>query len=140
MSGSTLDERGLPKGMAFRADLEVTPREARAMLESGRALVIDVRTQPEWDLVHVAGTELIPLDQIAARHDEVEPEGREVLLLCHHGRRSLDAANILRATGRKELAGARSVAGGIEVWAIAADTSVARYERGPGGMKIRSAT
>ncbi len=118
-------------------EFEVSPAEAKAALASGKAIVIDVRTQPEWDAVHIPGSELIPLNVIATRADEVEPEvGQQVLLLCHHGRRSLDAMHVLRATGRPELAEAKSIAGGIEAWAVEADPKVARYERGPTGVKL----
>lgn len=135
---TSLDDRGLPPGMPFRPEIEVTPRDAKAAIEAGRAILVDVRTQPEWELVHLTGGELIPLDQIANRHDEIEPHpGQQVLLLCHHGRRSLDAASILRATGRPELANCKSVAGGIELWSLAADPSVPRYERGPGVLRLR---
>lgn len=117
--------------------IEVSPSEANAALAAGKALVVDVRTQPEWDAVHIPGTDLIPLNEIATRADEVEPmPGQQVLLLCHHGRRSLDAMNVLRATGRAELANAKSIAGGIEAWALEADATVARYERGPTGVRL----
>ncbi|CAG1004671.1 putative adenylyltransferase/sulfurtransferase MoeZ [Phycisphaerales bacterium] len=133
-----LDAGGLPVGAPFHAEFEITPRDAKAALDAGRVLLVDVRTQPEWDLVHVPGSLHIPLDQIADRHDEIEPRpGQRVVLLCHHGRRSLDAANVLRATGRPDLADSKSVAGGIELWSLSADAAVPRYERGPGVLRLR---
>lgn len=135
MSTPTLDARGLPTGTTLRPD-EVSPREARALAASGRALVVDVRTQEEWDLVHVPGSVHIPLPEIEKRHDEIEPApGRQVAVLCHHGVRSLKATHTLRAL-RPDLADCRSIAGGIELWSLAADAGVPRYERGPGVLRL----
>jgi len=107
---------------------------------SGRAVIIDVRTQAEWDLVHLPGSVHVPLGEVADRLDEVEPApGKDVLVLCHHGRRSLDAVHVLRASGRPDLAHARSIAGGLEAWSLEADPSVPRYERGPSGVRLRGA-
>jgi len=137
-SSEALDARGLPPGTQLRPNLEVTPRDAKAAVDAGTALLVDVRTPEEWDLVRIPGSVLVPLNELAARHDEIEPSpGQQVLLLCHHGRRSLDAALQLRALGRPELQACKSVAGGIEVWSLAADTTIPRYERGPGVLRRR---
>lgn len=122
--------------MAARVNpsFEVSPAAAKAALDAGRAVIIDVRTAAEWECVRLPGTTLIPLDAIAHRADEIEVEpGQDVLVLCHHGRRSLDAMHVLRASGRPELANAKSIAGGIEAWALEADPSLPRYVRGPSG-------
>lgn len=124
-------------GRRVHPGYEIAPAEAKALLDHGRALLVDVRTQEEWDLVHVPGSVHIPLHELGTRADELEPVGREVLVLCHHGRRSLDGAMILRSVGDPALAGARSVAGGIEAWSTDADPRVPRYERGPGVLRLR---
>lgn len=111
--------------------------DAAALAASGRAMILDVRTGPEWDLVHIQGSVHIPLDELEARQDEIEPAaGQEVLVLCHHGRRSLVAALALRNLGRDDLRTARSIFGGIELWSREADPAVPRYERGPGVMRL----
>lgn len=116
---------------------EILPRDAAALAASGGALIVDVRTGPEWDLVHIPGSVHVPLDELEARHDEIEPRpGQEVLVLCHHGRRSLVAALALRNVGREELRTAKSIFGGIELWSREADPAVPRYERGPGVLRI----
>lgn len=130
-----LDARGLPQGYVLREGIEISPRDAKTKLHTeGRMLLVDVRTTPEWDLVHIPGSLHIPLDQIEERHDEIELlPGQELAVLCHHGVRSLKAALALRALGHP---GAVSVAGGIELWSQAADASVPRYERGPGVLRL----
>lgn len=111
-------------------EMELTPQQTKQMLDQGKLLLIDCRTPAEFELVHVAGAQLLPLDQIESRHDEVEPEpGQVVAVMCHHGVRSLKAARALRALGHGKV---MSVAGGIDLWSLQIDKSVGRYERSTG--------
>lgn len=128
MSGP-LDERGLPMGYSFRPEYEITPRDAAAHLARNpdSLLLVDCRTESEWDFVHIPGSVWIPLSDIETRADELEPKpGQQVAVICHHGVRSMRAALALRQLGHPK---AMSVAGGIEAWSLGADASVARYER-----------
>ncbi len=139
MNAPQLDGRGLIPGMRLNAQLEITPREAKAAVDAGKAILIDVRTRDEWDLVHVPGSVLVPLGELPGGADSIEPQpGQDVVVLCHHGRRSLDAVLQLRALARPELASCRSIAGGIELWSLAADPTVPRYERGPGVLRLKA--
>ena len=135
-----LDERGLPPGQACRADLETTPREVhRALigLTGGPAiLLIDVRTAEEYAAAHVPGSVLIPLHELEARADEIDADWHApIAVLCHHGARSLRGALLLRAMG---FSAARSVVGGIDLWARDVDPAVPRYEMS-GGRCVRIA-
>jgi len=105
-------------------DLQIAPKEVRERLERGEKLVlVDVREQWEYDLCRIAGAKLIPLKTLPANVAALE-EAEEVICYCHHGIRSLDAAAWLRGQG---IAGARSLAGGIERWSREVDASVPRY-------------
>lgn len=131
-SGSSvpLDDRGLPRGYPFKRELEVTPRELKEMLASGRVVVVDVRTGPELEAASIPGVIHIPLDELERRHDEIEREpGQALAVLCHHGVRSMRGALLLRAVG---FADAVSVAGGIDAWSLGADAGTPRYERSAG--------
>lgn len=124
-----LSDLGLPVGMPLRREYEVTPSQVAEKLKQdpSSVLIVDVRTQPEWDLVHVPGSIHIPLDEIERRADEIQPApGQLVATLCHHGVRSLKASLALRQLG---VPGAMSVAGGIDVWSMAADPTLPRYDR-----------
>lgn len=138
MSGASgLDDRGLPQGYPLKPEYEISPRHAKELLDAGKLVLVDVRTGEEWDLVHVPGASHVALSEIEKRFDEIEvPAGAMVATLCHHGVRSLKAALALRACGRPELAQVKSVAGGIDLWSLAADPSVPRYERGPGVLRV----
>lgn len=79
----------------------VAPRElAREMQSQQPPLVLDVRTQAEFDAGHVPGAVLIPHDQLAQRLDEV-PVDRELVVYCHSGRRAALAERVLADQGRK---------------------------------------
>lgn len=124
-----LDAHGLPPGFPFKPEYELSPRDVRDRLqrEPGKILLIDCRTQPEWDLAHIEGSVHIPLDEIERRADEAQPQpGQTVAVICHHGVRSLKASLALRAMG---VPTAMSVAGGIELWSLTADPAIKRYER-----------
>lgn len=70
--------------------------EAQAFLEQG-AVVVDVRTLPEWNEGH--GPSLfLPLDQLEARLHEL-PKDKVLLMVCRSGARSGNAAAWLRAQG-----------------------------------------
>lgn len=87
-------------------------------------VIVDVR-EP-WELERAAltdpGVVAIPLGELAHRVDEVPP-GAPVIVICHHGVRSLSGAAILQAAGREAL----SLAGGIHAWALQIDPKVGRY-------------
>ncbi len=131
MSRSGLDARGLPAGYPFRADWEVTPREAKIDVSKGeqeRPLLLDCRRDDEWGLCRIEGAVHIPLSEIERRADELEDDeggrDRPVIVYCHHGQRSLRVAAALRAMGFSSV---RSMAGGIELWSVDVDPEVPRY-------------
>ncbi len=75
------------------------------------AVVLDVRRPDEYRSGHVPGAVLIPLDQLAARQDEI-PEGDPLYVICAVGGRSLTAARALVDAGYSAV----SVAGGTNGW------------------------
>jgi len=107
--------------------LEVDCRAAHTRISSEgfTGLLLDCREQDEYDLVHVADSTLLPMSELARRVDELEPHrDQEILVLCHHGMRSLQVATWLREQG---FGGACSIAGGIDAWACQVDTNLPRY-------------
>lgn len=86
---------------AANAGEAVAPRQLARQLHAENApLVLDVRTQAEFDAGHVPGAVLIPHDQLAQRLDEV-PADREVVVYCHSGRRATLAERVLADSGRE---------------------------------------
>lgn len=141
MPDTRLNADGLSVNHRLQEEWELTARAAREKLENGTLLLVDVRLEPEWNIARIAQAPQavlhIPLHELENRWEEIEEHplvanGAAVAALCHHGVRSLKAAVILREKG---ISNVKSVAGGIEAWSIAVDTSVPRYERD--GVQVR---
>ncbi len=88
-----------------------------------RHLVLDVREPWETGICALDGSLKIPMGEIPARVQEL-PRDEILVVICHHGQRSLRVAAWLRGQG---LARAASLAGGIDAWASAYDPGMARY-------------
>lgn len=86
----------------------------------GGAYVLDVRTTGEYAEGHIAGSTLLPLDQVEARAAEV-PGDKPVYVICRSGNRSQEASAILKKAGKD----VKNVGGGMNDW-IAAGYPVAR--------------
>jgi adenylyltransferase/sulfurtransferase len=109
---------------AVDVELEVRPRALRAEMSRGpKVQLVDVREPFEWEICHIAGSVLIPLGDLPARLAELD-RNAPVVAVCHTGRRSLDAARFLRSRG---FGAARSLAGGVALWAEEVDDTMARY-------------
>lgn len=121
-----LDERGLPAGYPFQEAWEVTPRAVRDARAAGEPLIlIDCRTRAEHDTAKVEGAILVPLQELGAqlgalRHHEDD----RIVVLCHHGARSLQFTAALRREGFSDV---HSMAGGIHLWSLDIDPSVPVY-------------
>ncbi|MBR9913886.1 MAG: rhodanese-like domain-containing protein [Algicola sp.] len=59
------------------------------------ALILDVRTQREWDRGHLEQARLIPLDDLNNRVEELQSLNRPVIVCCESGVRSSKAAKFL---------------------------------------------
>jgi rhodanese-related sulfurtransferase len=105
-------------------DLEIMPREVKQRLDKGeRMLLVDVREPHEYALCHIEGAVLIPMGSIPANLQKLDVD-EEVICFCHHGMRSMDVANWLRAQGVRS---AKSMSGGIDRWSTEIDPKVPRY-------------
>ncbi len=102
---------------------EIAPGELRARLQApGPPALLDVREPWEHELAAIAGSRLIPMDELAARVGELDP-GREIVVYCHHGIRAAAVVQWLRRQG----VAAVNLRGGIDAWAVEVDPGVPRY-------------
>lgn len=88
--------------------------------------MIDVREPEEYATARIDGARLIPMQEIPVEIRKLEGlagQG-ELLLLCHHGVRSLQATQWLREQG---LENCYSVSGGIDRWSCEIDSKIPRY-------------
>jgi len=105
-------------------ELEITPAQAKQLLERGQGvLLVDVREPWEFEICRIAGAKLIPMGTIPANLQALDTDD-EVICYCHHGIRSLDVAVWLRAQGVERT---KSLAGGIDRWSVEIDPTIPRY-------------
>jgi rhodanese-related sulfurtransferase len=104
---------------------QIRPAELKRKLDAGEPVyLVDVRNDDEYAYCRLPDSVLIPLPELPHRVDEVDPPaGAAVVVVCHHGVRSLSGAAILRRAGHD----AASLAGGIDAWSLQIDPSVPRY-------------
>jgi len=76
---------------------EISRDEAQKLIDDGAQLV-DVRGAHEWDAGRIAGATHLPLDELAGRTGELDPE-RPVVLYCRGGNRSSMAVDALAEAG-----------------------------------------
>jgi rhodanese-related sulfurtransferase len=88
-----------------------------------KLFLLDVREPNEFQYGHIANSVLIPLNQIPNRLSELETQ-LEIVVICHHGMRSQQAANYLAQSGFKNIS---NLMGGIDAWSCNCDSSVRRY-------------
>lgn len=106
--------------------LETTCAEVQALRQQqADFLLLDCREQNEHALVRIAGAELLPMSELAARVAELEPHRqRRIVVHCHHGGRSLRVTQWLRNQGFAQV---QSLAGGIDQWAVEIEPGLLRY-------------
>lgn len=75
--------------------------DAKARMDSGDTIIIlDVRTQEEYDAGHIPGAILVPNETIVDKQPELLPDlDAEILVYCRSGNRSAQAAKKLIAIG-----------------------------------------
>lgn len=72
--------------------------EIKEYLEKG-AVVLDVRTLPEWNEGHSEGAKHIVLDTIPQNVEEIKSWGKPVIAVCRSGGRSGQATGFLANHG-----------------------------------------
>ena len=104
--------------------LQIKPADVATALRSKQApRLLDVRGPDEWAIAHLPGATLV--DEAQAQQIMQWPKETPMVLYCHTGTRSLDAASYLAGHGFTNV---RSMTGGIELWSREVDTTVPRYE------------
>ena len=94
--------------------LNISPEEAKVLMDTQEDYVIlDVRTQEEFDTGHIPGAVLIPNTEIADRAEQELPDKDQLLLVyCRSGNRSKQASQILVELGYTNI----REFGGINDW------------------------
>jgi rhodanese-related sulfurtransferase len=103
---------------------EISPAEAAQILREKGARLVDVREPWEFATTRIEGSLHLPMGEVATRaHKELDMDER-LVIVCHHGVRSLNATAWLRRQGFEK---AQSLRGGIDAWSVEVDPKVSRY-------------
>ncbi len=105
-------------------DYEISPAEAAALLRENKVKLVDVREPWEMARVRIDGSVAMPMGEVPARaHQELDPD-EHLVILCHHGMRSMSVTAWLRNQGFETV---QSLRGGIDAWAMQVDPELGRY-------------
>ena len=83
-----------------KSSADLTAEEAKERMEENpNVILLDVRTQEEFDEGHIPGAVCLPNEFITAEMPFPFEEDAEILVYCRSGRRSAEAASKLRDMG-----------------------------------------
>jgi len=85
--------------------------------------LLDVREPSEFAYCAIPGSVLMPMASVSARAQEL-PDDVEIVVICHHGGRSMQVAMFLERQG---FAGLINLAGGVAQWAQQVDPAMPQY-------------
>jgi rhodanese-related sulfurtransferase len=104
--------------------LQIDVQSLHASLQAAEApFLLDVREPWEFEICALPGAVNLPMGEVPGRLDEL-PRDRPIVVICHHGMRSLQVTNFLRARGFDQ---AQNLAGGVDSWAQQVDFAMPRY-------------
>jgi len=130
-AGARIDHVETAHGHELRIDNPNAPaqvkelgvHELKTLLDSGDTVrLFDVRSPEERAVAQISGAR--PLDEAAVAEIEALPADTRLIFHCHHGGRSLKAAEHFLSLGFTEV---YNLVGGIDAWSRQIDTSVPRY-------------
>ena len=109
-----------PAGTPESAYAQIGQDEAYEMMKAGTGIILDVRTQAEYDEYHIAGAVCLPNEEIADTEPELLPDkDRLILVYCRSGRRSKEASQKLADMGYTNI----KEFGGINSWQYETETA-----------------
>ncbi len=103
---------------------QLRPTQLQAYLSAGhQPLLLDVREPWEFEICHLPGSQLMPMRDIPQAISQLDPQ-QEVVLICHHGVRSLQVAHFLQQAGFTQVI---NLYGGVDLWAQDVDRTMPTY-------------
>jgi rhodanese-related sulfurtransferase len=104
---------------------EITPEEVKGKLDAAESFtLLDVREPWEFETAKISGAKLMPMGDVPSRaHQELDPD-EHIVVMCHHGVRSMNVTAWLRQQGFEKV---QSMRGGIDAWSRNVDRNVAKY-------------
>jgi rhodanese-related sulfurtransferase len=105
---------------------EMSVQELKSALKNGVGIhLLDVREADEVQICALPDAEHIPMLQLFSGMEKPTAElDSPIVVYCHHGPRSIEAASFLHAQGYTNV---RSLHGGIDAWAQVIEPKMRRY-------------
>ena len=105
-------------------DLELTPKQLAGLIAQRKDLVlVDVREPWEFEINHIEGARLIPLNELPSRVNELSTADN-IVVNCLSGQRSAQATKLLNSMGFKKV---KNLKGGIRAWVAEVQPELAYY-------------
>jgi adenylyltransferase/sulfurtransferase len=108
--------------------MDLSPEELHALLQAKvpkSFRLIDVREDDEYAICHIDGAELLPISRFVEDSPQrLTNKDAHLVIYCHHGMRSNNAAMWLRSHGYSNVS---NLNGGIDAWAERIDPEMNRY-------------
>lgn len=92
--------------------VDISVEEAKEMIVSQNVVVLDVRSQAEFESGHIPGAKLVPLPELEERIDELNKD-QVIIVYCRTGSRSREASEILVQHGFENV---YNMLGGVAAW------------------------
>jgi rhodanese-related sulfurtransferase len=103
---------------------DITPRDLAVRLGGERQpLLLDVREAWELSIARIDVALHMPMNDVPDRLEELNPD-QEIVVLCHHGRRSRQVVVFLKQSGFRQVL---NLVGGIDAWSAEVDPGVPVY-------------
>jgi rhodanese-related sulfurtransferase len=106
-------------------DYEITVEELKTLRDGGSEFtLLDVREPWELQTAQIAGSKSMPMGDVPSRFQQELDSEDHIVVVCHHGVRSMNVTAWLRQQGFEK---AQSLRGGIDRWSREIDPSVSLY-------------
>ena len=105
---------------------QIRPQQLAAWLSDDsrrKPVLLDVREDWEFALCKLPGALHMPMHLVPLRSNELNPDD-EIVVICHHGMRSMQVAMFLERQGFSSLI---NLTGGVAGWADEVDPNLPRY-------------
>jgi rhodanese-related sulfurtransferase len=103
---------------------EINATQAVILRDNNKdAVFLDVREHSELAICRIEGALHIPMGEVPERHEAL-PRDAPLIVLCHHGMRSLNVVQYLETKGFQN---AINLEGGIHAWALDVDPEMKQY-------------
>ena len=108
----------------WEQEQEMQPQVLSELIKQDHDLfILDVREPYEYEICHIEGATLLPLNQVAEKLNTL-PENKMIVVMCHHGGRSRSIVNYLNDNGFEKV---YNLDGGIDRYALEINPELDRY-------------